>query len=304
MSTPKSASKVVRTSDVRMPDGSTSAVRLFDANSATSASPDKPLVVIWPGFGMGGRYYDPIASELAVRGYLTATGELRGQGSSTAVASRKKTWGYHDLASQDYPTTVRAAKKELGLAEDHPTLLLCHSMGGQIGSLFLARPEAEMLNVQGMFGVGAGSPHYKGFSGEARRRLVYGAPVMGIGSLLIGYWPGGKLDIAGYGPQARSHTWEWFRFGRTNALRNLHGQDRNYMDALAQVRSNVLLTRFTNDDDCPRESAQSLANLMPRANCSVEELEGDLGHNRWAREPHVVVEKMEAFVRELKNSVG
>ncbi|WP_392452113.1 alpha/beta fold hydrolase [Corynebacterium dentalis] len=172
MSTSKSAAKDVRTKDIRMPDGSTSSVRLFDANSETSASPHKPLIVIWPGFGMGARYYDPIALELAARGYPTATGELRGQGSSTAVASRKKTWGYHDLASQDYPTTVRAAKKELGLAEDHPTLLLCHSMGGQIASLFLARPEAEMLNVQGMIGVGAGTPYYKSFSGDSEASVA------------------------------------------------------------------------------------------------------------------------------------
>lgn len=286
-----------------MPDGSTSSVRLFDANSETSASPHKPLIVIWPGFGMGARYYDPIALELAARGYPTATGELRGQGSSTAVASRKKTWGYHDLASQDYPTTVRAVKKELGLAEDHPTLLLCHSMGGQIASLFLARPEAEMLNVQGMIGVGAGTPYYKSFSGDSKRRLLFGAPVMGIGSLLIGYWPGGKLDIAGYGRQARAHTWEWFRFGRTNTLRKLRGQDRNYMDALAQVDSNVMLTRFTNDDDCPRQSAQNLVDLMPCANTSVVELKGGLGHNRWARQPHIVVDKLEEFVDEAKISV-
>lgn len=289
---------MVRTHDVRIPDGSTSTIRLFDVNSSQSGSEPKPLVVIWPGFGMGARYYDPIAAELAECGHPAAIGELRGQGSSDAVASKKKTWGYHHLASQDYPTTIRAAKKELGLAEDYPVLLLCHSMGGQIASLFLARPEAEMLNVRGMMGVGAGSPYHKAFYGDAGKRLYFGGPVMGVMSQVLGYWPEGKLDIAGYGRQARAHTWEWFRFGRTNALPKLRDQDRDYMSALREVTVPVLLTRFNNDDDCPVKSAENLLELMPSAAGTVEELAGDLGHNRWARQPQIVADRLEQFSAE------
>lgn len=92
---------------------------------------------------MGARYFRPTAQELADRGYPVVIGELRGQGRSSAKASRTARWWYHDTASQDYPGTICAAKEELGLPLDHPTVLLAHSMGGQVASLFLARPEAK-----------------------------------------------------------------------------------------------------------------------------------------------------------------
>lgn len=75
----------------------------------------KPLVILWPGFGVGARYYEPIAKELATRGWIVAIGELHGQGESTAAASRTQDWGYHDLASSDFPRTIRAVKRRLEL---------------------------------------------------------------------------------------------------------------------------------------------------------------------------------------------
>ena len=35
-------------------------------------------------------------------------------------------WGYHNLASEDYPRAIEAAKKELGLPRDYPTVMLTH----------------------------------------------------------------------------------------------------------------------------------------------------------------------------------
>lgn len=114
--------------EVSMPDESTSQVRIFEPRDHGYEGPlgtaeseiRRPLVVIWPGFGMGARYFDPMGRELASRGYHVASGELRGQGTSTARATRKHTWGYHHLASQDYPLTIRAVKQDLGLDADYP----------------------------------------------------------------------------------------------------------------------------------------------------------------------------------------
>ena len=149
---------------VQMADGSTTAVRIFTpppvgdegpvdpapaaaqagAENGTAAEPrtaaesghdgKKPLVILWPGFGVGARYYEPIAKELATRGWIVAIGELHGQGESTAAASRTQDWGYHDLASSDFPRTIRAVKRRLELGEKHPTLMLTHSMGGQMAA--------------------------------------------------------------------------------------------------------------------------------------------------------------------------
>lgn len=310
---------------VEMVDGTTSQVRLFlpgtakvgeegtdattsgstanPANSPADAAWDRarPLVVVWPGFGMGARYYDPIAWELADRGYPVVTGELRGQGSSTAVATRKHQWGYHHLASEDYPRTIRAAKEALGVNKDHPTLMLCHSMGGQIGALFLARPEAEELGIQGMMGVGSGTPYYKGFEGKQRRRLRFGTYQIMLNILLFGYQPAGVLDLAGYGRQSGTQLREWFRYGQTNRLHKLADQDMDYEEAKKSVRTPVLLTRCANDEDCPIASAENLGSELPADVVQVEELDSQLGHNRWAREPELVSDRLEEFWREMVN---
>lgn len=274
---------------VSMPGGSTSPVLLFPGG-------DRPLVMVWPGLGMGARYYRPIAEALAERGFPVAVGELRGQGASSAVATRTQWWGYHDLASQDYPRSIREAKTALDLTPDHPTVLLTHSMGGQIGSLFLARPEAGELNVVGMMGVGSGSPYFRTFPNPERNRLHLGGYLMQGVSKVLGYWPDGKLDVTNYGRQSGVHLGEWARFGRHNRLTRLHGADVDYMESMRSVDVPVLLTRYSNDTYCTVESCEALAELVP---AQVEEFPGTLGHNAWARQPEDVSARLDAFVAAL-----
>ena len=298
----------LRLLDVTMPDAETSTLRLFSPFSDDATSPSaqadspKPLIVIWPGYGVGNRYYDPMGRELAARGFHVATGELRGQGSSTAVASRQKTWGYHHLASEDYPATIRAAKEAFGLPAKHPTIFLCHSMGGQIAALFMGREEADELNVLGYMGVGTGTPYFRGFEGKQHWRLRVGPWLIKGIINVFGYQPEGILDLSGYGRQAKGQLTEWIRYSQTNHLTDLLGADRDYEEAKKQVTKPILLTRFVNDEDCPVKSAENLAMSLPNAQLTVEEFPaelGRLGHNRWAREPEIVANRLEQFLSQM-----
>lgn len=287
--------------DVHFPDGSMSPVAIFSgsAESEKSSESSPPLVLIWPGWGVGARYYTPLARELASRGYSVAIGELPGQGLSTTVATRKCQFGYHSVASENYPLTIREVKKELSLPEDYPTVMICHSMGGQVGSFFLARPEAQELNIRGLMGVGAGSPDYSSFSGKPRRRLIYGAPMMRLVSQICGFLPGGKWDIAGFGRQSALHIKDWYRFSRGDLMQDLSGTSFDYKKAKGECQIPMLLTRFSNDDDCPLGSCERLAASMNSSYVRVEELPETLGHNRWAREPEAVANRLELFVKDL-----
>lgn len=283
---------------VVLPDGTMSPVYVFPPQRVVGKKP-KPLVAIWPGFGMGARYFRPTAQELANRGYPVVIGELRGQGRSNAKATRRSRWGYHDTASQDYPITIRAAKEALDLPEDYPTLLLVHSMGGQVGSLFLARPEAKELNVVGMMGVGAGSPYVEGFVGANRRRVAYGSLFMSAVSTLFGFWPAGRVDLPGYGRQSDVHVREWTRFCHRNSLAHLRGQDMDYEARMKEVTVPILLTRFTDDEDCTLASAAWLAEKFNPDLVHVEQINGGLGHTRWARTPGRVADRLDRFVEAL-----
>ncbi len=298
-----------------LPDGSVTPYQIFTpetvaaadtprdaAAPAASAPAPRGIVMIWPGFGMAARYYRPMARELARRGFWSVIAELHSQGGQTAVASRKSNWGYHDLASVDYPYAIALARREYARqyalstadSETVPVYLLCHSMGGQIATLYLSRPEAD---VDAVMMVGSGVPHYRNFSGKHRNRLLFGAPAMRLGAHLWGYWPGGRFDPAGFGRQAGYQVREWARFALTGRLLPKH-TDFDYEQAIGQVTTPVLITTCNGDYDCPPKSAQDLAARLHRA-AKFEFIEQRLGHNRWAREPETVANRFEQFLTEL-----
>lgn len=253
------------------------------------------IVVIWPGFGMGSRYYRPMAKELQERGFSVLVSELRGQGSQTAIASRRSNWGYHDLASIDYVAAVRVARREFETdGKKLPLYFMCHSMGGQIASLYVSRPEAD---VDGVMTIGSGTPHYIRFSGREKKRLIWGAPVMQYVSFIFGYWPAGLLDLARYGRQAANHVREWAGFARTGRIRPYRA-DQNYEREMLKVRTPMLMVTCGGDRDCPPDSAMDLASRLPKA-AAFEFIERRLGHNRWAREPETVADRFEQFIDDI-----
>ena len=263
----------------------------------------RQLVVIMPGMGMEGRYYRPIAEALAAAGFPVAIGELRGQGRSPQFASRQNQWGYHHVAAEDFPQTIAEAKKALSLADDYPTILLTHSMGGQVGVLFMARPEAQQLNVVGLLGVGAGNPWYKAFPWRDRLKYGLGIQMIWLASQVLGYWPGDKVKLGGtWGRHPRTYLNEWARMNRSGKRGALAGADMDYIEAMGKVVAPVVLTRFGNDRDCTLASAQALAE--PVAGARVKELEGGLGHNKWAREPEIVVQRLIEFADALEGRAG
>ncbi len=255
----------------------------------------KAIVVFFPGFGMGARYYWPMAQELCDRGYGVLVSELHGQGEQTAKPTRRNQWGYNELASNDFPEAVATARAEFETSGERlPVYLMCHSMGGQIGSLYLSRPEAD---VDGMITVGSGTPHHIRFTGDERRRLRLGGPVMWTVSRLLGYWPAGPWDLAGYGRQSGRHVREWAMFARDGRLRPTTA-DMDYGREMPKVTTPVLMLTCDGDRDCTPESAMDLASRLPEA-ARFEFLDHRLGHNRWAREPEAVADRFERWLDEL-----
>ena len=160
----------------------------------------------------------------------------------------------------------------------------------------------------GIFGVGSGSPYRPAFVPQMGRRLGVGALFLGrVGGHGLGYWPGRILgrDFLGYGRQAGAHMREWLRFHKRNSLEDLTGQDMDYVAALSRPELPVLFTRFTNDQDCPTASSEALVrsqserrevqeNVVFRQGDAMD-LPGELGHNRWAREPGIVADRFVSF---------
>lgn len=272
-------------------DGSVTPMQIY-----RPAEPPKAIIVLFPGFGMGARYYWPMAQELRDRGYAVLVSELHGQGGQTARATRRRQWGYHELASIDFPAAVATARDEFESPGHRlPVYLMCHSMGGQIGALYLSRPEAD---VDGMITIGSGTPHYIRFAGREYIRLCWGGPVMWLVATILGFWPAGPLDLPRYGRQSGRHVREWAMFARSGRL-HPSTADQNYEREMRAVDTPVLMLTCDGDRDCTPDSAMDLASRLPEA-ARFEFIDRRLGHNRWAREPEDVIDRLESWIADRR----
>lgn len=286
--------------DVTFADGTTSPMLIFPAHGQLSVSepngPSRRGIVIWPGFGVGARYYRPIAQALANKGFDVAIGELHGQGKSSAVASRSHQFGYAYAAEEVYAKQIAAARRAWNAADDQEVTLLCHSMGGQIASLYMTTDDADVNRVTSMVAVGAGAPYFRHFRGKNKWRLRLGGGAMGRVSQMLGYWPGHpRFDLAGYGRQSGRHIVEWSHYMRKGILKPTH-TDVDYDQRRYYCTKRILFTRFATDEDCPPLSALSLQASLPNAETEFLNLPEPLGHNRWAREPEPMVTICERWI--------
>lgn len=144
----------VRTELVRAADGATFELELYPNPDRPSA----PVLVCMPAMGTPAAYYAPLAEALSAAGLQVALGELRGQGTSSVRAADGARYGYHEMVTLDYPALFRAVEAALPLA---PRYLLGHSLGGQLGTLYLGT-EPEM--AKGAILVATPSCDYRGWS--------------------------------------------------------------------------------------------------------------------------------------------
>src|SRR5688572_10427447 len=123
------------------------------------------IVVMMPAMGVPARYYDRFAVSLVEAGFAVAVADLRGTGASRPTPSRASRYGYHDLAGD-----VGAVLEALAPQRDgRRTLLLGHSLGGQVSLIHLARTQA---GIDGLVLIAVGLPYWRTYG---RQRLgVYG----------------------------------------------------------------------------------------------------------------------------------
>lgn len=177
----------MRQETVRAADGATSQLRLYRRNDDPSA----PVLVCMPAMGTRAAYYAPLADALFDAGFQVAVGELRGQGTSSVRAQRRARYGYHEIVAYDFPAMFRAVE---GAFPSAPRYLLGHSLGGQLGMLYLSQ-ESHMAT--GAILVGAPSCHYRGWPFPKSVGMLAGIHLaVGIASVL-GHFPGRRIGVLG-----------------------------------------------------------------------------------------------------------
>lgn len=285
----------MRTVPIQMPDGSSIPVRLIPAEGShrhpVTLDTPRPVIVIMPGLGVPGAYYEYFARQLARRGFDTAIGELRGNGDSKPRPGPASSYGYHELVSVDFPAIFGVVREEF---PDSTPYLLGHSMGGQLAVMYAARVRGRL---GGLILIASGTPYYRGYRGLAGPGLLFGTTAATLTASLVGFWPGHKIDVGGFGPQSKVLISDWARLSRTGRFVPV-GADIDYEERISRLKLPVLSVTMEGDELTPQSSARHLLAKMPAAEVTTWHEPNRLGHNGWIPEPASTVDRIEKWLRD------
>ncbi|UUY50631.1 alpha/beta fold hydrolase [Streptomyces yangpuensis] len=278
----------VTTRAVRAEDGATAEVRLH----RRPGDPSAPVLVCLPAMGTRAAAYSALADALAGAGFQVAVGELRGQGTSSVRVRRGVRYGYHEMVAYDYPALFRAVEAAFPGA---PRYLLGHSLGGQLGVLYLSQ---EPHMAAGAVLVGAPSCHYRGWPFPQSVGMLAAFQLAAAFSAVYGYFPGRRIGILGNdSAQVLRDMATQVRTGRYQ----VPSSAVDFEAALAKLDLPVLAVAVKGDAMAPPGGVRGLAGKLTGARVTHWELalgDGVRGsrHYAWIRDSAALVERVRAFV--------
>jgi predicted alpha/beta hydrolase len=253
---------------------------------------DAPVVVLLPAMGVPARYYRPFAATLRGQGLAVVVADLRGTGASTPAPARASTYGYADLVD-DVGAVLGALRPRLA---GRTTLLLGHSLGGQVGLLHLALSGGD--GVDGMALVAVGLPYWRVYPGLRRLAVLPFAEAIGVTSSLLGVWPGWGFG----GRQARGVIHDWVHTARTGRYPVIGGVDAEA--ALARLTTPVLAVSVDGDQYTPHETVDHLWSKLPaapvrRERYTTAQAGAPIDHFTWTRASGPLAVRVAGFAADL-----
>lgn len=284
------------TISIQSADGVASAITVFKTAKAT---PTTPVFICLPAMGVKASYYVPLAQSLTKAGCHAVTADWRGIGLSSIRASKQVDFGFREMLEMDIPELIKTVQKAF---PNHPLYFLGHSLGGQLGAIYLSRH--HVADVKGLVMIACATPFYKGWDGLAALRLWLVARAFKAIAQLVGYFPGKKVGFAGR--EARTVMYDWCYVARTHTYKIAHS-DFDYDVALKKMALPVLAMSFSADNFAPEKAAKLMLDKIPSATITHLHFQPAdtggkaYGHFNWAKEPDFFVEQIREWSRAIWN---
>lgn len=238
------------------------------------------LAVLWPAMGVPARYYRHFAAALNATGMEVVVADLRGTGDSTPRPSRASRYGLADLTADVEAVLDTLKPRRAG----RRTLLVGHSLGGQVCALHLAARHAAGLDpgVDGLALLAVGLPYWRCYPGRRGPGTLAFTQTLAVTSTVLGVWPGWGFG----GRQSRAVIRGWAHTARTGRYPVLAGVDMEA--ALRGVRLPVLAVDMETDQYTPAPTVEHLTAKLPaatvtRQHYSAAEAGAPIDHFTWAR---------------------
>jgi len=227
---------------IKYQDGSTNTAAVFRGN--------KPSVTIicLPALGVRASYYEAFCEKLCEEGVNVVLVDWRGNGASSIRPSRSNNWGYEQLVL-DTKEVCDQTKEWLG---DMKTIIVGHSLGGQIGSLLASRYAGQ---VDGIVLIASCLVHYKGWRGLGKLKVWSVGHLFAWVSRMFGYFPGNKVGFGGREAKDLMLDWGWNARTGQYILRN---SAFDYENALASLQVPILALSVAGDTFAPKEATTNL----------------------------------------------
>ena len=275
---------------IQFRDGSHNKATVFSCGKE-----DALTIICLPAMGVRAKYYELLAINLNKAGYNVITLGWRGMGHSDVRASRKHDFGYQELID-DLKEWVALIEQKF---PNNQKILLGHSLGGQIGSLFISRFPGHF---SGLILIASSLVFYKGWQGTDALKVKFVGMAFYPLSKLLGFFPGKTIGFGGR--EARSVMRDW---GNNALTGNYDTIDRgfNYDEALNKVEIPVLSISIENDFLANKQAVRNLyQKFSPQAKIAhlhITEKEASipqLNHFNWAKDPDYFVGLIKTWTME------
>lgn len=252
-----------------------------------------PVVVVLPAMGVPAGYYRRFAMALRAEGLAVVVADHRGTGASTPPAGRGCTYGYAELVDD-----VGALLDELRPRfEGRTTVLLGHSMGGQLALLHAAL--SRRTDVAGIVLVASGTPYWRAYPGLRGYGVLPFTMGIFATSTVLRVWPGWGFG----GRQSRGVIRDWAYVARTGRFPALRGADAEA--ALRQLGTPVLAVSVEADEYAPDAAVDHLwgkltAAPVRRERYTAAQAGGPVDHFAWVRAGRPLAGRIATFAAELR----
>ncbi|WP_227430337.1 alpha/beta fold hydrolase [Psychrobacter sp. I-STPA6b] len=235
-------------------------------------------IVILPAIGVAIKKYDQLSQQLAIQGYDVIAADYPCCGANQPQVHRGIDYNYRDLIDDFIPQLLSFSKT--------PTsILLGHSLGGQLASLFSTEHHIDVI------GIATGDIHYKNWQGLGQLKILAVATLFSILSKLYGYFPGYKVGFSDKETKGVIQDWGRMVF---RGIRRIY--TRSAQDSKSQQSQGFgYFISIKNDNFAPISITQALAKLFVNSHidtvCLPVELKGN-PHSVWLKTPQVIIEKI------------
>ena len=172
-----------------------------------------------------------------------------------------------------------------------PIYLLGHSLGGQLGALFLA---ANSTSLNGLILVAAPSVYYKYWRFPLNLAVLIGIQTARLVSSLLGYFPGKRLGFGG--TEAKGVIHDLAHQSLTGRYEPLNA-NLNYEQLLGKLSTTVLAISFLGDFFAPPRAVKKLCDKMPLAKIkfvSISDMK--FNHTDWVKNNGIVMNEIRSWI--------